>query len=118
MCTAENSSRSGCSRTAASMRPGPSGTCPPLLLGLRVDYYQPDVQPYADLLDPPMAPLAVTTPGAKQWQFAPYITWHQSPWVHWRLEWDHLINTNLGPDQDTLWLQCVWAAGPHKHERY
>jgi len=34
------------------------------------------------------------------------------------VEWNHQINKNLGPTEDTLWLQCVWSAGPHKHERY
>jgi len=24
----------------------------------------------------------------------------------------------MGPDEDALYLQCIFAAGPHKHERY
>ena len=50
--------------------------------------------------------------------FAPYFTWWQSPWVRWRLEWDHQINKHMGPDEDTVYLQCTYSAGPHKHERY
>lgn len=86
--------------------------------GIRVDYYEPDVKPYADLPGLSLAPLAVTEPGAHQWMFAPYLTWSQSPWVHWRLELNHLDNHGMGPDEDALYLQCIFAAGPHKHERY
>jgi hypothetical protein len=86
--------------------------------GLRVDYFEPDVKPYAALPGLSLAPLAATEPGAHQWLFAPYLTWYQSPWVHWRLELDHLDNHGLGPDENALYLQCIFAAGPHKHERY
>jgi uncharacterized coiled-coil protein SlyX len=86
--------------------------------GIRVDYYEPDVKPYADLPGLSLAPLAVAEPGAHQWLFAPYLTWYQSPWVHWRLELNHLDNHGMGPDEDALYLQCIFAAGPHKHERY
>jgi hypothetical protein len=87
-------------------------------VGVRVDYYEPDVKDYADLPGLSLAPLAVTAPGAHQWLFAPYVTWYQSPWVHWRLEYDRLLNHDMGPDENVLYLQCVFAAGPHKHERY
>jgi hypothetical protein len=86
--------------------------------GLRVDYFEPDVKSYADLPGLSLAPLAVAEPGAHQWLFAPYLTWYQSPWVHWRLELDHLGNNGMGPDENALYLQCIFAAGPHKHERY
>lgn len=86
--------------------------------GLRVDYYEPDVKDYAALPGLSLAPLAVPESGAHQWLFAPYVTWYQSPWVHWRLEWNHLANSGMGPDEDALFLQCIFAAGPHKHERY
>jgi len=86
--------------------------------GLRVDYYEPDVKAYADLPGLSLAPLAVTESGAHQWLLAPYLTWWQSPWVRWRLEWDHQINKHMGPDDDLISLQCTYAAGPHKHERY
>ena len=86
--------------------------------GLRLDYYEPDVKPYADLPGLSLAPHAVTESGAHQWLIAPYVTWHQSPWVRWHLEWNHLRNHLMGPDEDALILQCCFAAGPHKHERY
>jgi hypothetical protein len=86
--------------------------------GLRVDYYEPDVKDYAAIPGLSLAPLAVTQPGAHQWLFAPYVTWWQSPWVRWRFEWNHQSNTHMGPDEDALYLQCTFAAGPHKHERY
>jgi len=86
--------------------------------GIRVDYYEPDVKHYAGLSSLSLAPLAVTEPGAHQWLIAPYVTWWQSPWVRWRLEWDHHLNSHMGPDEDVISLQCTYAAGPHKHERY
>jgi len=86
--------------------------------GLRLDYYEPDVKAYADLPGLSLAPLAVTAPGAHQWLFAPYLTWYQSPWVHWHLEYNHLAGHDMGPEEDSLYLQCIFAAGPHKHERY
>lgn len=85
--------------------------------GLRYDYYRPDVKPYADAAGSSLSPLAVTAPEARQWQLCPYVTWWQSPWVKWRLEYDHMDGKGL-PDDDRLWLQCTFAAGPHKHERY
>ena len=86
--------------------------------GLRVDYYEPGVKGYANLPGLSLAPLAVTESGAHQWLIAPYFTWWQSPWVRWRLEWDHQINRHMGPEEDAIYLQCTYAAGPHKHERY
>jgi hypothetical protein len=86
--------------------------------GIRVDYYEPDAKSYAAVPGLSLAPLAVTECGARQWLFAPYVTWWQSPWVRWRLEWDHLDNKGMGADEDVLYLQCTYAAGPHKHERY
>ena len=86
--------------------------------GIRADYYEPDVKAYADIPGLSLAPLAVTESGAHQWLVAPYVTWWQSPWVRWRLEWDHQISNHMGPDEDLISLQCTYAAGPHKHERY
>lgn len=85
--------------------------------GARLDYYRPDVKSYANLQGLSLSPLAVTVPGARQWQISPYITWWQSPWVKWRLEYDHRWGKGL-PDDDRLLVQCTFAAGPHKHERY
>ncbi|MGB9619902.1 MAG: hypothetical protein ACPL7K_05785, partial [Armatimonadota bacterium] len=86
-------------------------------IGARVDYYRPDVKSYANVSGLSLSPLAVTTSGAHQWQVSPYLTWWQSPWVKWRLEYDHRWGKGLSSD-DRLILQCTFAAGPHKHERY
>jgi len=86
-------------------------------IGARLDYYEPDVKSYADVSGFSLSPLAVTTSGARQWQVSPYLTWWQSPWVKWRVEYDHRWGKGL-PDDDRLILQCTFAAGPHKHERY
>jgi hypothetical protein len=83
-------------------------------IGVRADYYKPDVKSYANAS---LSPLAVTTLGAHQWQISPYITWWQSPWVKWRLEYDHRWGKGL-PGDDKIFVQCTFAAGPHKHERY
>jgi len=83
-------------------------------IGVRADYYKPDVKNYANAS---LSPLAVTTPGAHQWQISPYVTWWQSPWVKWRLEYDHRWGKGL-PGDDKVFIQCTFAAGPHKHERY
>jgi len=87
-----------------------------LELGLRLDYYEPDTKAYADLGD--LAPLAVTRSGACRWGISPYITWYQSPFVHFRVEYDHTDGRGMGPAEDILWFQAIFAAGPHKHERY
>ena len=87
-------------------------------LGARLDYYEPDVEPYAGGTDSALWPLATSVPDAKQWLAVVYATWSESPWVHWRVEYEHQWNGDLGPDDDTVWFQCVFAAGPHKHDRY
>lgn len=82
---------------------------------LRLDYFEPDSEPAAGT---GLAPLAVVAREPRQALSALSVTWFQSPWVHWRAEWDHLVEHDLGPDDDTFWFQCVFAAGPHKHDRY
>jgi len=86
-------------------------------VGVRLDYYKPDVKSYADTEQLSLSPLAVTGAGAYQWQVSPYVTWWQSEWVKWRVEFDHRKSKGL-PDDDRLLVQCTFAAGPHKHERY
>lgn len=51
------------------------------------------------------------------WQGVGYATWWQSPWVKFRLQYAHRWGDEI-PDLDQLVLQVVFAAGPHKHERY
>jgi hypothetical protein len=89
-----------------------------LVLGLRLDYYQPDSKPYAETETLSLAPLAVTGDNPNRWQVGPYLTWYQSPWVHFRFEYNHQDGDETGPSEDTIWAQCIFSAGPHKHERY
>lgn len=52
------------------------------------------------------------------WQVVPYITWWQSNWVKLRLQYNYLNGTEIPTAQNTIRLQIVFAAGPHKHDRY
>jgi len=93
------------------------------ILGVRGDYFVPDVKQYAEYTDPDgsitsLSPLAVTEDDSYRWQVGPYITWHQSPFVHFRAEYNHSAGHGTGPEENVVWLQCIFAAGPHKHERY
>ncbi len=85
-----------------------------LSLGVRADYFKPDTKSYADSV----SPLASTDDAPYRWQIGPYLTWHQSPFVHFRVEFDHVEGQGTGDDENVVWLQCIFAAGPHKHERY
>ena len=85
-------------------------------VGVRLDYYEPDQKGYA-ALDPGLAPHAYPI-NVEQWQVGPYLTWSQSPWVRWRIEYNHLDPGDLDQPSDVLYLQLIFAAGPHKHERY
>ena len=94
-----------------------------LILGVRGDYFVPDVKEYADFITADgiscsLTPLAVTEDDSYCWQIGPYITWHQSPFVHFRAEYNHKDGDGTGPEEQVFWLQCIFAAGPHKHERY
>lgn len=86
--------------------------------GLRIDYYEPDTQNYAAVPGFSLSPLAVVSQNPNEWQVCPYMTWHQSPWVKYRLEFNYKSGHNMGPDEKRLMFQCIWAAGPHKHDRY
>jgi len=83
-------------------------------VGVRLDYYEPDRKDYASL---GLAPLAYTE-HSNWWQVSPYLTWYQSPFVHYRFEYDHLDGHNMKNPEDALMFQVIFAAGPHKHERY
>lgn len=86
-------------------------------LGMRLDYYEPDVKPYADLAGLYLYPHAVTGRDANLWQITPYVTWYQSPWVHFRFEYDRQQG-DFFPTEDRVIFQTIFSAGPHKHERY
>jgi hypothetical protein len=87
-------------------------------IGIRYDYFQPDTKGYANVTGVPMAPLAYTADDAYRWQICPYITWWQSEWVKFRLEYDYADGRGIEKPEHVLWFQTVFAAGPHKHERY
>ena len=94
-----------------------------LILGVRGDYFVPDVKDYAgyatsDGTSCSLSPLAVVEDDSCRWQVGPYITWHQSPFVHFRAEYNYQDGDGTGPEETVVWLQCIFAAGPHKHERY
>ena len=93
------------------------------IIGIRGDWFVPDVKDYADYVSDDgvgssLTPIAVTHDDPYRRQIAPYITWNQSPFVHYRLEYDIADGDGTGPDEQTVWLQCIFAAGPHKHDRY
>jgi len=83
-----------------------------LEIGVRGDYYCPDSKPYA------LASHSVSAGAPYQWQAGPYITWWQTPFVKFHLEYNHLDVRGLGAGENLVLLQVVFAAGPHKHESY
>jgi hypothetical protein len=88
-------------------------------IGIRGDFYVPDTKSYAE--NPSwtsLSPLAVTSDSPYLWQISPYITWWQSPFVKFRSEYDYSNGKGIENPEHIFWLQCVFAAGPHKHERY
>jgi len=88
-------------------------------IGVRGDFFVPDTKDYANLSDSlSLSPLAVTKKNPYLWQVSPYITWWQSPFVKFRLEYDHSDGKGIKNPEDIVWLQAIFAAGPHKHERY
>ncbi len=87
-----------------------------LELGIRLDYYQPDQKGYANL-GASLAPHAFAD-DVHFWQATPYLTYQQSPFVRYRLEYSHLERQGLAEPEDALIFQLIFAAGPHKHDRY
>lgn len=87
-------------------------------VGIRYDYYRPDSKGYAAVPDLELSPLAVVDDDEYQWQMSPYVTWHQSPFVKYRLQWDHSEGFMDEEPQNRIWFQIVIALGPHKHDRY
>jgi hypothetical protein len=62
-------------------------------------------------------PFTVNNSDQLNWQGVGYLTWWQSPWVKVRLQYAHLWGNEI-PHRDQVVAQVVFAAGPHKHERY
>jgi hypothetical protein len=55
--------------------------------------------------------------GGELYQLVPSITWWQSEWVFFRLQYNY-VEPESGGSSHTVLLQAVWAMGPHKHETY
>jgi hypothetical protein len=89
-----------------------------LIIGVRGDYYEPASKDYAVLPGVSLVPLAYPASHPYRWQVAPYITWWQSEWVLFRTEYNYAWGNGMEGDEHVLWFQTVFAAGPHKHERY
>ncbi len=88
-------------------------------IGIRGDFYVPDTKSYANLSSPlSLSPLAVTSDNPYLWQISPYITWWQSPFVKFRAEYDYSNGKGIENPEHVIWLQVIFSAGPHKHERY
>jgi len=87
-------------------------------VGVRFDYYEPDSKDYAGLSEIALAPLAVEDSEAYRWQLGPYVTWFQSPFVKFRLEYNHADGEGMEASEDVVFFQMIFSAGPHKHERY
>ena len=71
--------------------------------GLRFDYTQP---------------FETNNSGQYTYQFVPYLTWWQSHWMRFRLQYNYKNGNTLTEADHLIRLQLTWAAGPHKHERY
>ncbi len=87
-------------------------------IGIRGDFFVPDTKGYAGISGYSLSPLAVTEKNPYLWQIGPYLTWWQSPFVKFRLEYNHSEGNGVSNPEDVLWFQCIFGAGPHKHERY
>ncbi len=88
-------------------------------LGARYDYYEPEARAYAGLEDAPFTPdQVVAGDSPDRWMASGWVTWWQSPFVKFRVGYSHESGDETGPDIDSVAFQMVFAAGPHKHERY
>ena len=88
-------------------------------IGIRGDYFVPDTKGYANISDSlSLSPLAVTGNNPYLWQVSPYLTWWQSPFVKFRVEYDFSNGSGIDNPEHVIWLQAILSAGPHKHERY
>jgi len=88
-------------------------------IGVRGDLYVPETKSYANISSVlSLSPLAVTGDDPYLWQVSPYVTWWQSPFVKFRAEYDYSDGKGIENPEHVIWLQVIFAAGPHKHERY
>ena len=62
--------------------------------------------------------LAVTDSDAYRQLAGVWMTWWQSPFVKFRGGYSYEEGEGTGADVHFVTLQMIFAAGPHKHERY
>jgi hypothetical protein len=87
-------------------------------VGARYDYFEPNTRDYVYGGAPAPVPLAVTTDDAYRQLAGAWVTWWQSPFVKFRGGYSIETGRGTGSDEQFVTLQMVFAAGPHKHERY
>ena len=87
-------------------------------LGIRGDYYKADSKTYADAYPDTINPFAFTAGDAFVYQISPYVTIWQSEYVRFHVEYNYTDGHTIQEPGHTVGLQAVFAAGPHKHERY
>jgi hypothetical protein len=86
------------------------------IVGLRYDDSELP-SPRWPLIDP-----AEFREGLRERAWTPFVTFWQSEFVRLRFQYQHATRNFVGRqgplDDDRLWVQVTWAAGPHKHEAY
>ncbi len=70
--------------------------------GLRFDY--------AELVNQPLV-----SPGGSDTGYTGYITFFQTEFARWRLQYTH-VNSSAGKEDDQLMIQGIFAIGEHKHK--
>jgi hypothetical protein len=87
--------------------------------GAQVGFYEPDFKMYAATPGLSLSPHATDNPNSFKVHGAVYVTWWQSPFVRFHLQYDYLGgNRSMGIPEHSVTAQVVFAVGPHKHERY
>ena len=90
-----------------------------LEIGVRYDYFAPEIKDYASVnAELSLAPLVVAENDAYRQLAGAWLTWWQSPFVKFRGGYSYEEGKGTGPDVHFVTLQMIFAAGPHKHERY
>ncbi|MCP4707670.1 MAG: hypothetical protein GY869_03510 [Planctomycetes bacterium] len=89
-----------------------------LFLGFRGDYFQPDEKDYASMGGSPVSSFAYASNDPYRWAAVPYLTWWQSDWVRYHLEYQYQDGQGMEEASHIFYFQVVMSVGPHKHERY
>jgi hypothetical protein len=55
--------------------------------------------------------------GGEYYQLVPSLTWWQTEWVFFRLQYNYLKPRD-GDGNHTVLFQTIWSVGPHRHETY